>query len=97
MYLPYVIGILRKCDLNGKLLSENSRFYEYFQYDEEGYSCFGSCYSAKGFKTPEDAKRDFNKVKKYLLQRHNKDQYDWSSLAIRRVKFVDFPFKPIDI
>ena len=87
---PYVICIKKVADIYGKALSESEREYEYAQIDtrtalSHGYPDWGPENGAMKFESDTAAAEWFAENKKHLMS--YKQQYDWSTLAIRQVSY----------
>ena len=87
---PYVICIKKVADIYGKALSESEHVYEYAQMDtrtalSHGYPDWGPEDGAMRFESDAAAAEWFAENKKHLMS--YKQQYDWSTLAIRQVSY----------
>ena len=85
----YIIGVKQVNDYCGHPLPEIDKHYEYFAIDANGYVHFTHFAAADIFYCIEDALDAFFEHKSYILERSSAKMYDWDTLVVRRVSFVN--------
>lgn len=95
--MVYIIGIVRtESYYNKEQLPENERYYEYFQSDDgSGYPAFSSFYEATYFASLNHAKETYERNKDCLYRYYGHNAYDWDSVVIRKINFIDYPLNDI--
>lgn len=97
--MAYLIAIVRtESRLNKERLLGNG-YYEYFQYDDgsygSGYPVFSDFYGATYFASLNQAKEVYERNKDYLYHYYGPSAYDWNSVVIRKINFIDYPLNDI--
>lgn len=88
----YVISIKRVKDREGNNLSKRKQYSEfltsnnkYFGYQEYYFDTFNFIDSTVIFHSVEEAEKCFNEIKKNMLSFINNNDYDLSTLAVRKI------------